>query len=269
MSSIIYLLLFIAPVTLYAVDTPYEELVGRKKRLSAQLDSLEMLKQLRKKQGQNLEELEKSAALVKDSVEAVRDEIAALTPSADVAQPLKTESEGLLRKLGILEPEGLFDWIIVAVGAVAVLSGIILVIGLVHTIAFRPRHRPKHGRMQRTAPQAPVSTAGVKHKQIPARNPTTPTVSRSSADIDTESIESLRQRMHDDSRRIQRFDKGAMPFAAETPESKRHEMIENGGGIRGRVLSAAHEGLDVHEISRRLHISVDQVALILRVARRS
>lgn len=253
----------------------YEEMAERKKALDERLDSLEMVKQTRKRRGEDLAGIEQSVASVKDSIAALRAEIAALTPENQVAPPLDTGSAGLLSTLGLPKPQGLFDWIIMAVGAIALVSGLVLVIGLFHSLLTRSRRRPKAVRPQRAAPPpspppAPRSTPPPAAPAMP--RPFSPKESDTPADIDNESIESLRQRMHDDIARIRRFDE-SMTFETEPPPSPPPPPVEpsgeEGGDMRQKVLAAARQGLDAREISRRLHLSVDQVMLILRVAGRS
>lgn len=246
-----------------AAHDPYQELVARKRVLSARLDSLEMLKQARKRQGRELAELEENVSRVKDSIAAVRAEVAALTPASQVAPPLEPGADGFLGRLASLRPQGILDWVIVAVGAVAVLSGIVLVVGLLHTIVGGSRRRPKRARPSRSVPAPSVRPRSAS----PAAG-VPPTVSGAPADIDSEGLESLRQRMHDDIERIRRFDEEHSPFDSERPAPAPEPVDEGAGEVRDRVLAAARQGLDVQEISRRLHLSVDQVALILRVSGR-
>ena len=87
------------------------------------------------------------------------------------------------------------------------------------------------------------------------------------ADIDTDGLESLRKRVGEDIRRIQRLDSEKPDGLHAAAASDAVTGAAEGTTLRERILEAALEGLDVHQISKRFHISIDQVALILRVAR--
>ncbi len=106
---------------------------------------------------------------------------------------------------------------------------------------------------------------------------------------DRESIESLRRRMADDIKSIQRFNH---PFESiGTSDEKQESGFESGvasassddsssiqehtgdledrSDLKNRVIQAAKCGLSKHEISRNEQLSVDQVELILRVTTKS
>ncbi|MCP4648282.1 MAG: hypothetical protein GY852_11235 [bacterium] len=79
-------------------------------------------------------------------------------------------------------------------------------------------------------------------------------------------ITSLRKRVSKDIDHIQRFNKESSPFSAADETDEPQKEQDSSTALRNRIIHAAQEGLDTQEISRRYHVSVDQVALILRVA---
>ena len=72
--------------------------------------------------------------------------------------------------------------------------------------------------------------------------------------------------MRGDIEHIQSFNNSPSPFSRLDDISESMKEQENKDTIRNSIIRAAKEGLDVQEISRKYHVSVDQVKLILRIA---
>ena len=234
--------------------------ISRKEILSAKLDSLEMQKQVRKRKGELLEDLEDECRRVHDSIAALRVEIVGTDEM--VAWRKKAAGEesfaaSLLRLF--FKPANVFDWIIIIVGFIAVLSGVVLIIGLIHSITKRTRRKPQ---ASMHAPQRKPHTEGSPKSLhgIP------PSDSGRAADKGDREIDTLRRRMHKDIENIQRFNTTDSPFSPQDDVRETLTDQEKKETVRENVIRAAKEGLDVQEISRKFHISVDQVSLILRVA---
>jgi hypothetical protein len=124
-------------------------LAQKKIVLNARLDSLEMEKQNRKRQGRPLAQLDSISATLKDSMNTLKQAIAltgdsvapatfADTAAVDTSKPSFLDK---LKKAHLLPPlpKTMFDWIIVSVAFIAVLSGIVLLFGLLRAFIFRPK----------------------------------------------------------------------------------------------------------------------------------
>jgi hypothetical protein len=124
-------------------------------------DSVEVETQTLKRQGKPIEDLEALSAKLRDTIESLRGK----APQA-AAQREEPEKQGLpyLDKIPYIEeilafrPSGAFDWVIVGTGAVALLSGLMLLAGL---FAGRKKKRaavPKKQQVSRKINLAPTST---------------------------------------------------------------------------------------------------------------
>ncbi|MBD3390690.1 MAG: hypothetical protein GF418_01565 [Chitinivibrionales bacterium] len=245
--------LLVAAAVCAAPSPGREEIAARKEALSLRLDSLEMLKQERKAAGESLVDLERAAAALRDSIESLRSRVENLSAKGVLPAPERPagRSFGVAALARRLKGRSVFDWVILAVGIVAVVAGVVLVVGLVRTVfgGKRTRRRPPgpSERPRRRVPPAGGASASTR-----------------GADIDKEGIESLRRRVAEDARRereAEHLSPGGLSGTGGGADAG------NGDTLRDRILNAANQGLDVAQISRRFHISVDQVALILRVAR--
>jgi len=231
-----------------------------KKMLSARLDSIEMEKQIRKRKGESLEDLEIESKKIYDSITVLRTELSGYADpvSASEEEPDKGPSFSFsLRSL--IKPVNFFDWIIIIVGLVALLSGIILVAGLTHTLSIRKKKKPP--------PSAHILPKKLDAKSVPDMPvDVPPLVQGDPAEKETRGITTIRQRMQSVGEQVQKEIENISPFSELEQADEQSEKEDQKNSIRNNIIQAAKEGLDVHEISRKYHISVDQVALILRVA---
>lgn len=241
-----------------------ENVLSRKKVLSARLDSIEMEKQMRKRKGEPLGDLEEECGRIHDSIAALRAKI--LETDESILQRRKaTGKESIIAPFlkSFFKPAHAFDWIIIVVGVIALVSGIVLIIGLITTVFKRSKRKPK--------PKPPLHSSLKKSytEKIAQGSPKIPpSESYVAADKDDRSIDALRRRMQKDIEDIQRFNTADSPFTAQDDGHEAPAEQENRDTIREQIVRAAQEGLDVQEISRRYHVSVDQVSLILRVAKK-
>ncbi|MFP4416332.1 MAG: hypothetical protein ACOC4C_01465 [Fibrobacterota bacterium] len=217
-----------------------------------------------------------------------------------------------------LKPAGMFEWVILVIGTIASICVLILVWGLSQVIRNKKKESKAHPKWPRSAlpknapdpvePAYPFTRPAAqtdnqetldKSSVYPSSNPimnrTTPSDkpigdksdftpqksldSEKYADIEErESVESLRRRMADDIRSIQRFNASAAHpdvFRENKPEQsssltdfssdKSSSFSSRDGDLRSRILDAAARGLSKHDISRLEQISVDQVELVLRI----
>lgn len=228
--------------------------IHMRKVLSAKLDSIEMEKQIRKRKGEPLTDLENESGKIHDSIAILRKQLIGTMDAVPRSQKaIRKKSYVLSFIQSLCKPTHIFDWIIIFVGGIALLSGVILIIGLIHTFFFRRKSRPSVHIPQKKSYKGQLSKES---SGIPT------SVSNTAADKENRDIDSLRKRIRKDVEHIQSSNNSASPFLKLDDISESPKEQKN----KDSIIRAAKEGLDVHEISRKYHISVDQVALILRVA---
>ena len=214
-------------------------------RLTARLDSLEMEKQAVKRQGLPLDELEKASESVKDSLNLLKPALEA-GDREPIDQPKAVERSGTrfsaILSLLPYKPAGMFDWAVIAVGAVAIVSAVVL---LLNMLSGFTRKRKKN-----TPQQLPPSLSAYQSWNRAEIKPALPRDGQ-------ESIDALRTIVSGESSR---------PAPAAPPGL---ETLKDAGAtddIKRQVVLAAQEGVSPADIARKLHIGVDHVSLILKVA---
>ncbi|GBU22042.1 hypothetical protein R80B4_01945 [Fibrobacteres bacterium R8-0-B4] len=117
-----------------AVDLPVH--ADSRDTLRQRLDSLEVETQVRKRSGKPIDDLEAAGAALRDSLVAMRSNMPPAgpepegTPGGSFFSSIGAEISSFLESAVSFKPNGLFDWIIVGTGVVAVLSGLLLFIGI-------------------------------------------------------------------------------------------------------------------------------------------
>jgi hypothetical protein len=241
-----------------------DSIVLQKRTLSARLDSIELEKQSRRRLGNDLGDLEAESRRVKDSIDLLRQEIAAIPKTA--LSSLRRQSPQTHRlaaaSLDWLVPKNLFDWVIVFVGGIAVISGLFLLIGLVRSLIRKPKPPRRTPSSQTSQASSPP------FRQPPPRMqpPRDASVIANDADIENDAIDSLRKRIGADSGPKLRIKHPLdTPRRAEGPNRPADGGAGKDGGLRQAILQASLAGDDAHEIARKFQVSLDQVKLILRV----
>jgi len=117
--------------------------------LRHRLDSVEVEKQTRKRQGKPIEDLEALSAELRDSLVGLRAGVPQAAPQKEAEQGVSPFSKiPYIDDILSFRPSGAFDWIIVGTGAVALLSGVMLLIGL---FAGRKKKRPSVPKKQQVS----------------------------------------------------------------------------------------------------------------------
>jgi hypothetical protein len=233
------------------------DFTAQKSMLLQKLDSLDMEKQVRKRKGQSIDDLEKLSAIIKDSIAGVKKEFAlGESPSAPAPKPdNKDVMMKHIRDFRKYLPQNTFDWIVVIVGFVAIIAGGILFIGLVGIAwkkIFGKKKQPLKT-MHDIFPRA-VEKSDAGHLSKPGEPDTEERDQR---------IDFLRRKIKEDGIEAAVPGSGPDPLQSAIPEEGAGDMA----GLRSRIIAAAGLGADIPEISKRFHVSIDQVSLILRVAR--
>jgi hypothetical protein len=250
------------------------DITRQKRVLTEKLDSLDLEKQLRKRRGESLEDLEKAAEMLKDSIAVIKRRMPSSGESAeqieDSAGPSTAASAaaegtkglpGRLQQFQKFLPKTFFDWMVDIVAFIAIISGIVLVIGVFGLLSRGFKKKKKAAVLQKPLHEIfPRSYAADAYDRIPK-------VPTGRTEENNEDISSLRKRM-DEAPLKAPGEAGVLAtvdgasFGASGRESDPQELK------KPQVLEASRQGLDVSEISRRFHLSADEVSLILRMARK-
>ncbi|MFP4680584.1 MAG: hypothetical protein ACLFQB_08925 [Chitinispirillaceae bacterium] len=237
-------------------------LYEKRLELGQKLDSLEVEKQELKRQGRAIATLERATDSLRDSLSALRRVPASETKTASKSSPLS------------LRPRNTFDRIIIGIGLIAALSGIILIIGILRN------RREKRKRMTYTysrkletvnKPSAKASSSPTEDEaQKPIMPPSnlhqspepSPTARKADSEVqhsEEDLISTLRDRLSQEESKEKTGSEP--PVVAHTPQ-------ESSMSFNDLVVKSAQEGLSVQDISRRYQLSIDQVTLILKMAKK-
>ena len=152
--------------------------------LRLRLDSLEIEIQTRRRLGRPIGDLEKEKAALRDSLSELR----ASAPPAHVSSvSAARENAGNFSLPDVLaniqfpgflqplQPHNMFDWIIIGTGAIALLSGVFLLFGIIlrrkHKKHKEPNQKPRKMNLAPTGPQPALDAGGLTPAaglQIPA-----------------------------------------------------------------------------------------------------
>lgn len=238
-------LLFSLNLTLHS--QPVSVINQTRRILTQRIDSLDLEKQVLKRRGQSVAEIENRQKELIDSLNSIR----------KIVQKEASERPTAVKRLPenhfpFLKPQGYFDWLILLVASIAAISGLILIIGIVKTFSVKKK-KPK----DRIGFKAAQTYSQMKQFQLPENS------SAGAGQVDNpDPLHSLRKRISEEQKQEK-----------ETPPplfSEKHAPTSGSStDIESLVIKAASEGLDIQEISRRLHVSAGQVALILKVMNKS
>lgn len=211
----------------------------RLREFNRQIDSLEVAKQEKKRSGQSIDELEGLTGSLRDSVADLRRGFEQGTAATRAAQSPECPARTSAWPLSL----GVFDRITIAAAGVFLLIAAVFFFVYFSAAARRRRNR---------SPAAPAAKRG-----DPLRNG----ASRS----DTAAQRAYAAQI-----------KPGPPPAQPRPETPASPLPSKPSGQRSDlprdlselVARAAAEGLDAKEISRRYHISEDEVALIRAMGRK-
>jgi hypothetical protein len=230
------------------------DFASQKSALLQKLDSLDMEKQIRKRKGQSIDDLEKLSATIKDSIEGVKKELT-LGDGPATKPDVHPGMQQYINEIRKYLPQNTFDWVVVIVGFIAVIAGVILfasLVGMAWKRIFGKRKQPLKT-MRDIFPQATEKS----NDEYPS-NP-------QGADIEAgdKKIGLLRRKMNEES--------DNPPLTDSRPDHLQPRLLEETAGdtegLKNRIITAAARGADIQEISKKFHVGIDQVSLILRVAR--
>jgi hypothetical protein len=148
-----YLLFFSVASSLNATTVSRDRLIIKKRlELITQNDSIDLLKQSYKRKGIALTELEEKQMAIHDTLRYLNNQIQNFRYS-----PERTSIPDLRRAIS-LKPDTIFDWIIIIVGIIAVISGVFLVFGVISIVTSKKRRSKKKKPAQQTIIPPPQKT---------------------------------------------------------------------------------------------------------------
>ena len=247
----------LAGIDAWGAQDQSREIVAGKTFLRQKLDSIDVEKQIRKRKGMALDDLEKAAATIKDSITALRHNAEKFDQTPSEHRPAQSEEAvGLtVRLTQKYMPRNVFDWVVLIVGAVAVIAGVILCIGLCSMI-FGKLKSKKTGatRAVQAARPQPLTDTPIGHASA---------LAALKSEQSERTIESLRKRIEEDNDAAASSSAGVFPVKQPdgAPNAAPAEVNKN-------IVEAARQGVSIVELSRRFHMSTDQISLIVRIARK-
>ena len=176
-----------------AAQSAPDDAVSVRNSLQQRLDSIDLEKQIRKRKGLSIEDLEKSGKAVMDSMAALRAGIEKRGESLGMDQPGTPRQDAKSRVRGALKyaPHSVFDWIVIGAGAVALIAGIVLCIGLISMIFEKIASGKQRGKM---APDALAYAKASTEKSVGHAS----ALAALKSEIAQRTIETLRKRIGDE-----------------------------------------------------------------------
>jgi hypothetical protein len=256
--------------------------VTEKSAFMDRLDSIDMEKQIRKRKGQSLDDLEKKSLLLKDSIAAFKKDFDRTDGTLAAPKKNATAVQRLFQASRFL-PHNAFDWVVFVFAAIALIAGAILCIGLISMLL----------KTMKSNKNTPIKTL---QENLSLRDKNAPSEpARTKGAITTElsgqRIDSLKKRISETSESStyppgEPFPDSVLRGRAQEPVVKADTQKDSSASdtapvssarqsgppsavdLKDLILKAAVEGANATEISKKFHVSVDQVSLILRVAHR-
>ncbi len=235
-----------------------DQILIRKQLLSAALDSLELVKQSRKREGESLEELERQTGAIKQSIESLRVQLARAAESGHFPASAPDADKRSLLDMFTTMPKSGLDWAILSISGIAVICAIILFIGFIQLARSKRSRTAKAPQSSKTAPQ-PNCLSGTLTRnasEIPTKTDT----------HDSDGLEELRRLAASGYGQETRAPAASLPALHEQAKNSEIERPSPSGDLREQVLEAARAGMAPKDIAKQLHVSCDQVQLIVRMA---
>lgn len=251
---------FIVPLILLSLIGRYTyaetvaDFIQNRSIIAEKVDSLDLIKQTQKRNGQPITEIEQLQSVLRDSLQSLRSSIQKCSEmQPNLYLPFHT--------FVLSKPTNLFDWIIAIVGIIAAFSGFMLLIGL-----FRAFFTKKSS--QKRKPSALKSSS---RKQTTTAEPAYPLYTTPSTDASPSNVPPIlgKTNLHYLKGRItteETTDRSEAPFIPKENHQREKPAPFSLNETEQQVIAAARSGLNPAEISRKYQLSNDHVALILRIS---
>lgn len=239
-------------------------IIHQRVQLISKNDSIDLLKQTFKRKGLPITELEEKQGIIRDSLKTLNLQIQNTN--------LSHHNSRLLDIVQLLsnKPDTIFDWIIIVVGIIAVISGIFLISGIFSLFSSKKKSsksKKSSKKISEPPPKKPVATTqpATSSKQsidelraLASNNSDTVNLLRRQLK-NSEPTRSLSEEPNNFSRKLPQPEE--MPPALFSDSDDQNELQ-----TQKKIIEAAKNGMSPHDISRKFHMSTDQVLLILKVA---
>jgi hypothetical protein len=242
--------------------------IDRLARLNERIDSLEVEQQNRKRNNQPLDEFDARIAQLRDSVQALRLELqqkAVPQPRAEAenqSRPADGNPPARLQQtffsrfdLDRLKSLGLLDRILIGAGAATLLFLAFLIISFVKNRSRRARRSSQPPSLTKIQLKPPLPDPAI---------PREPAAEAPAVPLDA-TIATVRERIDAEPPLEKREVAPAPPVS---PTRSMPAISPEGAVPSERIIQAANDGVDIKEIARRFKIGVDQVSLIVKMAKK-
>ncbi|HEX2956397.1 MAG TPA: hypothetical protein VHO70_06190 [Chitinispirillaceae bacterium] len=238
-------------------------IVKKRVQLISKNDSLDLIKQTFKRRGLSLSELEEKQSVIRDSLKMLNLQIQNTKIS-----PGNSTLPDLVKQL-YKKPETMFDWIIIIVGLIAVISGVFLLTGIISMFSSKKRAAKSRKTVKKVS--EPPSKKAAVPPQPAASSKQAIDELRALASNTPDSVKQLRRQLKSaDSKSsgpdiVENDNKPSLQEEMSPPlfmDSTQQHDIQT----QQKIIEAAKNGMKPYDISRKYHMSTDQVLLILKVA---
>ncbi len=238
-------------------------IIIKRLQLISKNDSIDLIKQTFKRKGLPLTELEEMQSTLRDSLKMLNIQIqnTKVTPTSATFPDLIQ----LISK----KPDTIFDWIIIVVGLIAVISGIFLISGIFSMFSSKRKKR-KSKKVIKKASEPPPEKPEVPPQPAASAKQALDEL-RALAGNTSDTVNQLRRQLKNtDTPNVQAeiySNLRKQPAQEEMPPALFSDSIDqNDVQTQKKIIESAKNGMAPHDISRKYHMSTDQVLLILKVA---
>lgn len=215
-----------------------------------QIDSLDIEKQLRKRAGKSIDDIEHQQSIYLDSLNSLRKTI----QNGFTVSEKRAENPYSISFNSFAHPITFFDWLIVVTSAVAILSCLILLSGIFRAASKKIKPKSKTTQPIKNKPQYPAN------HQVKDDSDGKKILSQ----LETESINQLRNKIKNDAINYETSNprpptqilKAPPPLPRQSPTTS---------DLETQIFQAFQKGSDIQELSRKFQISTDHVSLILKI----
>lgn len=257
-----FILLFCLSVTALPNNLD-STIIHERVQLISKNDSIDLIKQTFKRKGLPLTELEEKQRVIRDSLKMLNLQI----QNTKIAQKNSTMSD-LIRLLSN-KPDTIFDWIIIVVGIIAVISGVFLISGIFSLFSSKKK-TSKSKKSSKKISEPPPKKPAVAPQPVPSSKQSIDEL-RALAGNTSDTVNQLRRQLKNTDTTISRAEtinhtKNQSPQEEMPPALFSDSIDQDDMQTQQKIIDAARNGLKPHDISRKYHMSTDQVLLILKVA---
>lgn len=230
-------------------------------QLISRNDSIDLLKQTFKRKGLPLNELEEKQVVIRDSLKVLNLQIqnTKITP--------RTTTFLDLVQLISKKPDTIFDWIIIVVGLIAVISGFFLITGIFSMFSSKKKPVKNKKPAKKNSDTPPKKPAPAPAPHIATEQRKAIDELRALAGNSSDSVKQLRRQLKNfDSTSDRPEPVNQLPPEEMPPAVFSDSIDQNDMQTQEKIIESAKNGMKPHDISRKYHMSTDQVLLILKVA---